>query len=123
MPSSCPIGAAVAACTTPRRRRPLPQTFGPIIGHSLHGVTVVVDCANGAASTLGPQVYADAGAKVIAIHSDPDGVNINDGCGSTHLDKLQAAVLEYGADLGLAMMVTPTGAWPSTRRAPWWTAT
>ena len=45
-------------------------------------------------------------------------VSINDGCGSTHLDKLQAAVLEYGADLGLAMMVTPTGAWPSTRRAP-----
>ncbi|GAC70502.1 phosphoglucosamine mutase [Gordonia soli] len=72
------------------------------IDHRLDGLTVVVDCANGAASDLAPLAYADAGATVIAIHADPDGININDDCGSTHLDKLQAAVLEYGADLGLA---------------------
>jgi phosphoglucosamine mutase len=98
-----PIGAAVgrvrdAPDAADRYRKHLASA----VGHSLYGVTVVVDAANGAASALGPQVYADAGAKVIAIHSDPDGVNINDGCGSTHLDTLQAAVLEYGADLGLA---------------------
>ncbi|MEJ9078876.1 phosphoglucosamine mutase [Gordonia malaquae] len=68
----------------------------------LDGLTIVVDGANGAASTVGPHAYEAAGATVIAIHSDPDGLNINDGCGSTHLDVLQAAVLEHGADLGLA---------------------
>ncbi len=63
---------------------------------------MVVDCANGAASLIGPQVYAAAGATVIPIHADPDGININEDCGSTHMGKLQAAVLEHGADLGLA---------------------
>ncbi|GAC58897.1 phosphoglucosamine mutase [Gordonia hirsuta DSM 44140 = NBRC 16056] len=71
-------------------------------GDDLAGLTLVVDCANGAASQVGPQAYAAAGAKVIAIHAEPDGLNINDGCGSTHLGNLQAAVLEHGADLGLA---------------------
>jgi phosphoglucosamine mutase len=68
----------------------------------LSGLTVVVDCANGAASQLGPQAYRAAGATVIPIFADPDGLNINDACGSTHMDKLIAAVLEHGADLGLA---------------------
>ncbi|KAA2264687.1 phosphoglucosamine mutase [Solihabitans fulvus] len=68
----------------------------------LGGLRVVVDCANGAASFAAPEAYRRAGAEVIAIHADPDGVNINDGCGSTHLDVLRAAVLEHGADLGIA---------------------
>ncbi|HNP55356.1 MAG TPA: phosphoglucosamine mutase [Gordonia sp. (in: high G+C Gram-positive bacteria)] len=68
----------------------------------LSGLTVVVDCANGAASQLGPQAYRAAGATVIPIFADPDGLNINDACGSTHMEKLTAAVLEHGADLGLA---------------------
>lgn len=68
----------------------------------LDGITVVVDCANGAASEAGPRAYRDAGATVIEIHSAPDGYNINDACGSTHLDDVRAAVLEHGADLGLA---------------------
>ncbi|OOL26971.1 phosphoglucosamine mutase, partial [Rhodococcus rhodochrous] len=68
----------------------------------LTGLTVVVDCANGAASRVGPAAYAAAGATVVALHADPDGLNINDGCGSTHLDGLRAAVVEHGADLGLA---------------------
>ncbi len=69
---------------------------------SLDGLTVVVDCSHGAASEAAPRAYTAAGAKVIAINADPDGLNINDGCGSTHLDSLQAAVLAHGADLGLA---------------------
>jgi phosphoglucosamine mutase len=70
--------------------------------YSLSGVRVVVDCANGAASVAGPAVYRKAGAEVIAIHSQPDGININEECGSTHLDQLQAAVLEHRADIGIA---------------------
>lgn len=68
----------------------------------LEGVTVVVDCANGAAHRAAPEAYRRAGATVVAIHASPDGYNINEDCGSTHLDDLRAAVLEHGADLGLA---------------------
>ena len=60
--------------------------------HRLDGIKVVVDCANGAASFIAPDVYERAGAHVIAIHAQPDGLNINDNCGSTHLGDLQAAV-------------------------------
>lgn len=72
------------------------------LSHSLAGLTVVVDCANGAASEVGPAAYRGAGATVIAISAEPNGLNINDGCGSTHLENLQKAVVEHGADLGLA---------------------
>jgi phosphoglucosamine mutase len=68
----------------------------------LDGLTVVVDCAHGAASTAAPQAYRAAGARVIAINAEPNGLNINDDCGSTHLDSLRSAVLAHGADLGLA---------------------
>lgn len=68
----------------------------------LDGLTVVVDCAHGAASVAAPRAYRAAGANVIAINAEPTGLNINDGCGSTHLDPLRAAVLAHGADLGLA---------------------
>jgi phosphoglucosamine mutase len=68
----------------------------------LEGLTLVVDCANGAASTAAERAYRSAGATVVAINAEPDGLNINDGCGSTHLDVLRAAVLKHGADLGLA---------------------
>ncbi|WP_280480451.1 phosphoglucosamine mutase [Nocardia cyriacigeorgica] len=71
-------------------------------GHELNGLTVVVDCAHGAASEVGPAAYREAGADVIAINAEPDGLNINDGCGSTHLDQVRRAVREHGADLGLA---------------------
>jgi phosphoglucosamine mutase len=70
--------------------------------HRLDGIKVVVDCANGAASFIAPDVYERAGAQVIAIHSSPDGLNINENCGSTHLGDLQAAVREHKADLGIA---------------------
>src|SRR5699024_3160251 len=68
----------------------------------LDGLVVVVDCANGAASAAAPRAYREAGATVIEIHASPDGYNINDNCGSTHLDDVRAAVREHGADLGLA---------------------
>lgn len=68
----------------------------------LDGLKVVLDCAHGAASGCSPEVFKAAGAEVIVIGADPDGININDGYGSTHLEKLQAAVLENGADLGIA---------------------
>ena len=69
----------------------------------LAGLKVVLDCAEGAASVAGPKALRDAGAEVIAIHADPDGLNINDNCGSTHLESLQAAVVEHGADAGFAL--------------------
>ncbi|MEU5842957.1 phosphoglucosamine mutase [Rhodococcus sp. NPDC047139] len=72
------------------------------VKHPLTGTTVVVDCAHGAASQAAPAAYAAAGATVIAISAEPDGLNINDGCGSTHLSVLRQAVVEHGADLGIA---------------------
>jgi phosphoglucosamine mutase len=73
-----------------------------ITPHRLEGIKVVVDCANGAASIAAPDAYRRAGAEVVEIHATPDGLNINDGCGSTHLDVVKAAVLEHRADLGIA---------------------
>lgn len=69
---------------------------------SLAGLRVVVDAANGAASYAAPEVYRRAGADVIEIHCSPDGININDNCGSTHMGDLQQAVVEYGAHVGVA---------------------
>lgn len=68
----------------------------------LDGLKVVLDCAHGAASGCSPQVFKDAGAEVIVMGAEPDGININDGVGSTHMEALQAAVLAHGADLGIA---------------------
>lgn len=68
----------------------------------LDGLKVVVDCAHGAAAGVSPEVFSDAGAQVIVIGAEPDGMNINLGCGSTHLSALQTSVLEHGADFGIA---------------------
>ncbi len=68
----------------------------------LNGVRVVLDCANGAASGCSPDVFKSAGAEVFVIGAEPNGLNINDGVGSTHLEQLQAAVLRHSADLGIA---------------------
>ena len=68
----------------------------------LAGLKIVVDCANGACSHVAPVVYEKAGATVVAIHHAPDGWNINENCGSTHLEDLQAAVVREGADFGIA---------------------
>lgn len=70
--------------------------------HRLDGIKVVLDCAHGAASGVSPETFRDAGAEVTVIGADPDGLNINDGVGSTHLDNLSEAVVRLGADIGIA---------------------
>ena len=72
------------------------------ISNSLEGLTVVIDGANGSASLVGPEALRRAGAQVISIHCEPNGLNINENCGSTHMDDLFAAVVKHGADLGIA---------------------
>ncbi len=100
---SRPVGASVG------RIRQLPdgaqRYIDYLIGTSpqgLSGLRVVVDCAHGAASHIAPQVYRSAGATVIPIAAEPDGLNINDGVGSTHMDGVARAVREHRADVGLA---------------------
>jgi len=99
-----PTGAAVG------RVRPLED--GPAryiahllsaLPHRLDGLHVVLDAAHGAASEVAPEAFRQAGAEVTVIGCEPDGLNINDGYGSTHLEKLQVAVVEAGADLGIAL--------------------
>ena len=68
----------------------------------LAGLHVVLDCAHGAAAGVAPRVFRDAGAEVTVLGAEPDGLNINQGCGSTHLDPLREAVVALGADLGIA---------------------
>jgi phosphoglucosamine mutase len=70
---------------------------------SLAGLKIVIDCANGAAHLTALASFDAQGAEVIPLHADPDGLNINHNCGSTHMGSLQAAVLEHGADLGIAL--------------------
>jgi phosphoglucosamine mutase len=98
-----PVGAAVG------RVRYYAEGFERYLDHllstlpnGLDGLKVVVDCANGAASEVAPEVLRRAGAEVVRVGADPDGLNINDGVGSTHLGALQAAVLRHGADAGIA---------------------
>lgn len=69
---------------------------------NLRQYKIVVDCANGAAYNVAPAVFRELGAKVISIHDEPNGVNINHECGSTHPESLQQAVIEHQADFGLA---------------------
>src|SRR3954451_5389723 len=92
------------------RVRPYPTAIDEYAAHldatvtnRLDGLKVVLDCAHGAASLAGPKALRDAGADVVAICAEPDGLNINEGCGSTHLDVLQKAVAEHGADVGFAL--------------------
>ncbi|UZJ30844.1 phosphoglucosamine mutase [Streptomyces endophytica] len=73
-----------------------------VLPNRLDGLKVVIDGAHGAAARVSPEAFARAGAEVVTLGTDPDGLNINDGCGSTHLAQLRAAVVEHGADLGVA---------------------
>jgi phosphoglucosamine mutase len=70
--------------------------------HRLDGLRVVIDCANGAAYRAGPEVFRRLGADVVTAFAKPDGLNINNGCGSTHLDRLQDLVVRHGAGAGIA---------------------
>ena len=71
--------------------------------HDLRGMKIVVDCANGATYHIAPKVFAELGATVFIIGDQPDGLNINAGCGSTHLELLQEKVGQYQADIGIAL--------------------
>jgi phosphoglucosamine mutase len=98
-----PLGAAVGRVRyAPDAVQQYEQHLLGTLNGSLDGLRVVVDCANGAASVVAPDVLRRAGAEVIAIHAAPDGLNINDGCGSTHMTDLITAVREHGADAGIA---------------------
>ena len=102
-PGHRPVGADIGRVI--RADDALDRYLQHVVGAAttrLDGLTVVVDCANGAASAAAPRAYAAAGATVISMNDDPDGLNINDGCGSTNLAPLRAAVVAHGADLGLA---------------------
>ena len=99
-----PTGAAVGRVSTYDPALPdYAAHLVSTVGTSLAGIKVVLDCANGAASAAGPIALRDAGAEVVAICAEPDGLNINDGCGSTHLELLQGAVVEHRADVGFAL--------------------
>ncbi|MFC7869460.1 phosphoglucosamine mutase [Streptomyces murinus] len=98
-----PTGAGVG------RLRPYDEGFEQYVGHllsvlpnRLDGLKIVLDEAHGAAAGVSPEAFTRAGAQVVTIGAEPDGLNINDGCGSTHLGLLKAAVIEHGADLGIA---------------------
>ncbi|MER6570409.1 phosphoglucosamine mutase [Streptomyces sp. NPDC001093] len=98
-----PTGAGVG------RVRSYAEGFEQYVGHllsvlpnRLDGLKIVLDEAHGAASGVSPEAFARAGAEVVTIGAAPDGLNINDGCGSTHLGLLKAAVVEHGADFGIA---------------------
>ncbi len=101
---SAPTGAAVGVITDGEqaRRNYAEAMIASLEGRSLAGRTVVLDCANGAASEVAPEVVRALGAQVMVLHNQPDGLNINDHCGSTYPELLQAAVIAHGAHLGLA---------------------
>lgn len=103
LPFEAPVGADVGRITdaVDAAQRYLDH-LALAVPNKLKGVKLVVDGANGAASVVGPAAYRLAGAEVIEIHTNPDGLNINLDCGSTHMGDLVSAVLEHGADLGLA---------------------
>ncbi|MDT4921418.1 MAG: phosphoglucosamine mutase, partial [Pseudonocardiales bacterium] len=102
-PVTRPIGAAIGRL---RAADDAVERYGAhLLGAQptrLDGLHLVVDCAHGAASRVAPEVYRGAGAQVTAIAAEPDGLNINDGVGSTHLDHLAEAVRRSGAHLGIA---------------------
>ncbi|MGH3677766.1 MAG: phosphoglucosamine mutase [Mycobacterium sp.] len=102
-PGSRPVGSAIgrvvdAADALDRYLR----HAGKAVTTRLDELTVVVDCAHGAASAAAPRAYRAAGANVIAINAEPNGLNINDRCGSTHMELLRQAVVANGAHLGVA---------------------
>ena len=104
-----PTGAAVGrvepytAAVDDYARHLVSTLDGPLTRPDGRPIKVVLDCAHGAASWVGPLALTDAGAQVVAINDRPDGLNINHECGSTHLDMVQAAVRQHGADVGFAL--------------------
>ena len=99
-PSGTGIGSIVSDATVVDSYAEL--VVGAVEGRTLTGLKVVADCANGAASSIGPEILRRLGADVTVIADRPDGRNINERCGSTYPGELQTAVVARGADLGVA---------------------
>ncbi|CAM4318293.1 phosphoglucosamine mutase [Paenibacillus typhae] len=98
-----PVGAGLGKLTVDNDAKYLYLEYlKTTISNRFDGIKVVLDCAHGAAYELAPRLFRELGAEVIAIGAEPDGLNINDGYGSTHPEKLREEVLRHGADLGLA---------------------
>ncbi|WP_054943556.1 phosphoglucosamine mutase [Paenibacillus ihuae] len=98
-----PVGAGLGMLTVDNDAKYLYLEYlKTTISNRFEGIKVVLDCAHGAAHELAPRLFKELGAEVISIGAEPDGLNINDGYGSTHPEKLREEVLRHGADLGLA---------------------
>lgn len=98
-----PIGAELG-CSMKKEKlsKEYIEHITSVITNKFNGLKVVLDCANGASYEVAPMAFESLGAEVIVIHDAPDGININNNCGSTHPESLQEAVLKNKADLGLA---------------------
>lgn len=102
------VGDAARSSADDFRTRELREAYAQYLAGEvgrdlrLNGTKMVIDCANGAASIFAPQLFESLGATVVAINADPDGKNINLNCGSLHLDRLQAKVIEENASFGVA---------------------
>ena len=93
----------VGSCwTAPTRVEWYADALLATLPHRLDGLRVVVDCANGAAAVVARAAYGGAGADLVVVHDETDGEHINERCGATHLEAVRAAVLEHGADVGIA---------------------
>lgn len=99
-----PVGAAVGEIVWDPQRaaKSYIDHLVKSVNTDLSGMKIAVDCANGAASQFGPDALRAAGAEVLVINASPDGININDGCGSTHPEELQSFTVASGADFGVA---------------------
>ncbi|WP_256761614.1 phosphoglucosamine mutase [Cohnella sp. WQ 127256] len=98
-----PTGSGIGSVTTDLEVKSIYLNYlKTTVSHSFAGIKLVLDCAHGSAFELAPQIFRELGAEVIAYGAEPDGLNINEGVGSTHPGMLAAKVKEHGADLGLA---------------------
>ncbi|MEK5059364.1 phosphoglucosamine mutase [Paenibacillus sp. FSL H7-0326] len=98
-----PIGSGLGTVTVDEEAKfTYLEYLKTTVSSRFDGLKIVLDCANGAAYELAPKLFADLGAEVITIGAEPDGLNINDQCGSTHPEKLKEEVIRHGADAGLA---------------------
>lgn len=98
-----PVGSALGTVTIDNESKYLYLEYlKTTVSHKFEGIKIVLDCAHGAAYELAPKLFKELGAEVISIGAEPNGLNINDGYGSTHPETLRAEVLRHNADLGLA---------------------
>jgi len=98
-----PVGDQIGSVRSDKQAHRLYLDFlKTTVNHSFAGLKIVLDCANGAAYSLAPTVFRELGAEVITVGAEPNGLNINDGVGSTHPEYLREEVIKHGADLGLS---------------------